>query len=935
MEKDSNDLFSYFIKLNKLINLIKKEFKNYFPYKIYKMNSPKIPLTLGKTESLLDGITLLELIDINCLTALMNSTYLSDKFNTNNYSQKIASQLYTNEKQQLNAYLLKYDSKINAIKVLYKKPRHKYGRVFPYKSLGLTCLTKKIRNTLIKDKYIDIDLSNAQPKIIYNICKSNVIQCPFIEKYILHRDEILNEVIEIYGVTRNDAKNLFIRMAFFGTFYGWLSELELDVQIKPTTFINGFKSELIEIANIIKKLNPALYESCRKQKEENDEKNIIGSMFSLYLQDYETRIMECVINWIINNTKIMDHNTSKFKIGTYEYDGIKLLKENVEQYGGVDLLINNLQNVILNQLGFDMTFEVKPIEKYFDIEYEPYEVPLTKQELKEIKMKEQELENTDKKLELELKEQEFIKNNSDENNFHTFPNGKKVKFNIELFNGVMTDLDAAKKLFKLYPHWVTYQDELYVFDYDTGMWGSNKTSYLKIISKYEMYLHLMVQDDNKLWVKSEHKSYGNCISHMEKIIPLIKTLNMDNDWLVKGQYTSLKKILFNNGYFDFVTNKFYDKKTHGYNPDILFMGKIHHDFTQFFDEDMIYMKDIRERFFTKVLGEEVGNYFINNLARGLAGDMMKRIMFCLGETDCGKSTITTALKLSCGDYFGSFNAENLAFRNTSTDEAAQMRWCLLLRFKRFIISNEMKSTLELNGNMIKKISSGGDGVVGRTHGGEETEFITHFLPICFSNDMNKITPYDNAVDNRARVISYKKQFVDGEPKDDNEISKDYNIENEMKTLRFQKVFIGLLIKQYLEYSETIIELNEIKHKLKENPDELELKFKLSELEIKLSEPEEVKDAKREWIEPENNIIESLLNDFEFTNNSEDFIKSQDLQDWLTNGKKGVSIKRLSVDLKKYITKNKLDNVVSKVKKIGGKATNCWFGIKQSFECDEK
>ena len=34
----------------------------------------------------------------------------------------------------------------------------------------------------------------------------------------------------------------------------------------------------------------------------------------------------------------MDHNTSKFKIGTYEYDGIKLLKENVEQYGGVDLL---------------------------------------------------------------------------------------------------------------------------------------------------------------------------------------------------------------------------------------------------------------------------------------------------------------------------------------------------------------------------------------------------------------------------------------------------------------------------------------------------------------------------------------------------------------------------------------------------------------------
>ena len=37
------------------------------------MNSPKIPLTLAKSPSTLDGITLLELVDINCLTALMNS----------------------------------------------------------------------------------------------------------------------------------------------------------------------------------------------------------------------------------------------------------------------------------------------------------------------------------------------------------------------------------------------------------------------------------------------------------------------------------------------------------------------------------------------------------------------------------------------------------------------------------------------------------------------------------------------------------------------------------------------------------------------------------------------------------------------------------------------------------------------------------------------
>ena len=54
--------------------------------------------------------------------------------------------------------------------------------------------------------------------LIYNICKSNQIPCAYIEQYILQRDEVLNEVIDTYKVSRNDAKNLFIRMAFFGTF---------------------------------------------------------------------------------------------------------------------------------------------------------------------------------------------------------------------------------------------------------------------------------------------------------------------------------------------------------------------------------------------------------------------------------------------------------------------------------------------------------------------------------------------------------------------------------------------------------------------------------------------------------------------------------------------------------------------------------------------
>jgi len=60
---------------------------------------PQIQLTLEKRVSVLDKIILVEEIDINCLDALINSQLLQDKYDLNNYSQKVASQLYTNERQ--------------------------------------------------------------------------------------------------------------------------------------------------------------------------------------------------------------------------------------------------------------------------------------------------------------------------------------------------------------------------------------------------------------------------------------------------------------------------------------------------------------------------------------------------------------------------------------------------------------------------------------------------------------------------------------------------------------------------------------------------------------------------------------------------------------------------------------------------------------------
>jgi phage/plasmid-associated DNA primase len=153
-------------------------------------------------------------------------------------------------------------------------------------------------------------------------------------------------------------------------------------------------------------------------------------------------------------------------------------------------------------------------------------------------------------------------------------------------------------------------------------------------------------------------------------------------------------------------------------------------------------------------------------------------MVGLGASNTGKSTITKALLKTCNEYVGTFDGNNFAYRNTGNDSASQNRWLMLLKNKRIIFSNEIKSTIPLNGNLIKMVSSGGDAVVGREHAGNESEFYLSFLCVVFANDLPKIMPYDDAVNNRVRVISYTKPYV-LEPTGKYELKMDENIDNEL------------------------------------------------------------------------------------------------------------------------------------------------------------
>ena len=293
--------------------------------------------------------------------------------------------------------------------------------------------------------------------------------------------------------------------------------------------------------------------------------------------------------------------------------------------------------------------------------------------------------------------------------------------------------------------------------------------------------------------------------------------------------------------------------------------------------------------------------------------MQKQVHRCWHNThkasvNSGKSTIVIAASNTFDEYVGTFNGENLCIKNSTADEAQLMRWAYLLRYKRILFSNEMKTESVISGNMTKKMSSGGDKLVGRTHGSEEKEFIPHYNVFCNANDLLEIKPYDPAIHDRLNIISYKKRYVEN-PTNEFELKKDDNIEIEMKTDKFKDAFSFIIISAYLEF------------------------YRNGKKEII---PQAVKNCKTEWVGEgaEDTSINKFLESYEITNNIEHYIRSSEIEEWGKESKINISPTKFIMELKKYCKIKKYNNVESKTKKLNGKSPKVWLGIIKTNDNDE-
>lgn len=229
-----------------------------------------------------------------------------------------------------------------------------YGRVYAVRGLSIGGLKREIRATLAKEYYVDIDIVNCHPVIMEQLFDKYDLSSECLSAYNNNREKFLNDVMETFNVCRDEAKRLFLRIMYNGTFDAFCKDngvSDVDPECEIVKFIKKFSEELhggykfiVEHPDFAELMG--VLETCGIGSEYNE----LGSKMSWVLQDIECGLLTEMINYIKKNKLGVDSVVLCF-------DGFCILKENFNE-----ALLSALEEHIYNMSNLEIKLAVKEFE---------------------------------------------------------------------------------------------------------------------------------------------------------------------------------------------------------------------------------------------------------------------------------------------------------------------------------------------------------------------------------------------------------------------------------------------------------------------------------------------------------------------------------------------------------------------------------------------
>ena len=732
------------------------------------------------------------------------------------------------KRAQLRTYILSsthdLDTGISAKAVEYSRTQeHGLGRLYGKNSMQ--SLSHEIRHTISGAIDMDIDICNCHPTLLLQFCEKNRLSCPNIDIYVAERDEsLLEDTVRLFKVPEKAAKNLYIAILNGGSLGGWMNEYCPLFDLQKAQ--DSYLFEFIEdLRKEIKHIQEEIwnYESFAQHKRTIFDGKSNTTDELLANGNPKATLLSIVLQ--IEEDNIL-HEIVRFQ----EHDAKREIS--TLMFDGCQVRRKSVADKISQG-------ELEACSKWIK-ERTGFQVKLKEKPM----VDRYDLQGCKPPIHLVCKNEADVA--SWLRKVHVGPQGEE--------------------LFKF------CDNSLYVFDKLTGMWNSDpKVIHNQLLREFRLEL-----GD---WIET--------INDWKKLFEMLQTQSCDPGFLKRIELSSLGKILFQDGYYDFFKRGFFKE----FSPSMFFPFRIERPYpSQRNPQHIRYVKIALFRL--PFANSRTGSFFTKCLARAAAGCIRdKRIYFNIGDRNAGKGLITDALAATLGPFVGTFNGAVFDLQQRGNDPALRFKEVFTKRFCRVLISNEMNMNKAIDGVFLKTVSSGGDAIDGRKLYGHDVTFIPHGTFFLNGNDRGKIEPSDGGTESRVVTTSFSNTF---NKEVDSTILQAFSIE------AYLNLFGHLEECNDERDGQDYLPDADIKERVREEWF-MNALFHILEDEFqhtKVTIPDEVIKSTQVWAATET-FLSQLEEDFEITGNLEHCVSNKTITEWAKQDRNmNISATRIGKEMKK-------------------------------------
>ena len=555
-------------------------------------------------------------------------------------------------------------------------------RWFAVGATSLQACPSWLRSTLSQGISIDLDIQNCGPTILSQHCAQLGIECPRLDAYVNNREDMLSEFSPF--LSRDEAKSFMIRIGNGGSIRADEADETRGVDWLQPFIAEGFKirrriSELAKYAHVKARFQP-------KDKNKGllvpDTANIDAKVVSAILLPLENLALENFFSFFKNAGIIKNGQCVLI------FDGMMVADSQSNREHLTEDFLFKASQYVEQQCGLMLKIRVKEFKN-------AYALP---------------------------------------DDYATAP---------ETF--FVVDVGDDKKPAEILRH--AAGDRLVK---SGARFFFNRGGCIFSEGKDEAEDGIMCLSNEVAIVSSAGEGrtfqYSNSTARMKAAIPRVlcdETIRDDN-FVTKMFDGNLGFLAFTNGVYSF-EGKCLLTFAEAKEREIRFIHDTNRAYNDNVDPEL--KQEVLRRIFQGFMPDaDQLQHYLNTLARALAGRIEdKRWNQVVGGRNSSKSVQTLLLSRAFGSFVQGSNADNLLVREGAGQDAAKAQsWIADFEMKRVIFTNEMpqQGKQKIDGEMVKRLCSGGDVMEVRKLYHHEKRMRTQASLVLFSNFTTEVSPDD-------------------------------------------------------------------------------------------------------------------------------------------------------------------------------------------------